>query len=40
MDNYGRTPITLAKSRLKFLVDEKTYPSNRIKDEALQVIVM
>lgn len=39
-DNYGRTPFTLAKSRLKFLVEEKTYSSNRVKDEALQVTDM
>lgn len=38
-DNYGRTPFTLAKSRLKFLVEEKTYSSHRVKDEALQVIL-
>lgn len=39
VDNFGRTPITLAKSRLKFLVEDKTYSSQRVKDEALEVLI-
>ena len=37
VDRVGRTPLSVAKSRLRFLVEEKSYSSDRVKDEALQV---
>jgi len=39
VDQYGRTPSTVAKARLKFLAEVKGYSSQRVKDEALQVII-
>lgn len=37
VDKYGRTPLSVAKSRLRFLMEEKDYSSERVKDETLEV---
>lgn len=37
MDRYGRTPLHLAKSRLKGLSDNRTYSSSQLKEEVKQV---
>ena len=37
VDQYGRTPLALAKSRLKFLAEEKSYSNDKIRTEILQV---
>lgn len=40
VDQYGRTPLTLAKSRLKFLSENKGYTSDRMRSEIVEVVLL
>ena len=40
VDQFGRTPFTLAKSRLKFLGANNGYTNDKMRSEIVQVVTV